>query len=72
MDDDFGCFVAGMLVCFAFGIFVVGGPIGCEGGKREIRTEAVQRGHAEWLKGDDGNTTFRWLPTTQPAERQKR
>lgn len=33
---------------------------GEEAGMKAIRTEAVERGYAEWVPDKEGNTTFKW------------
>lgn len=37
-----------------------GKNIGHEEGKQLVRTEAVERGFAEWVPDKEGNTTFKW------------
>lgn len=35
--------------------------LGTKFGESEIRNEAVRRGFAEKIEGDDGRTVFRWI-----------
>ncbi len=34
--------------------------LGDSNGREIIRTEAVERGYAEWVPDKHGNTTFKW------------
>ncbi len=33
---------------------------GLNSGAQHVRTEAVERGYAEWVPDKEGNTTFKW------------
>lgn len=41
-------------------VFFASGNAGFGDGKQVIRTEAVERGYAEWVPDKEGNTTFKW------------
>ena len=44
------------IVC-AFG----GGAVGDSLARADMRTHAVEHGHAEWIVSPDGSTEFHWL-----------
>ena len=56
MSDDI---IDALLLCvvFVFGV-CVGGCLDKEA--ETVRTEAVERGFAEWVPDKEGNTTFKW------------
>lgn len=40
-------------ICFCY-------LVGDSDGRQDVRTEAVERGFAEWVKGKRGKDSFRW------------
>lgn len=62
MNEDFP-FVSFMcLLIFLFlGLFTIGHKVG----KDSIHKEAVEKGVGKWEVDSDGDTTFRWLTTSE-------
>lgn len=46
------------LLCFIF--FILGVTAGDHYAEKTARTEAVKRGHAQWIVQPDGSTVFQW------------
>ena len=44
--------------------------LGTKFGESEIRNEAVRRGFAEKIEGDDGRSVFRWIGESSTEEAQ--
>ena len=63
--DKEGSIAGGILLMFSFCILAVLFCIlfhvkGVEGGKKELKLEAVKLGHAEWKADENGNIYFEW------------
>lgn len=59
-DDNTGCavvLVSVLLLCF---ILFWARTSWCEDTVMDIRSEAVKRGHAEWITNPKGESTWQW------------
>ena len=70
MSDEFG-----WEILLFFGVVVVvailSGIFGSDVGKRAVRTQAVEQGHAAWIPDAKGYTTFEWKALEVEVETKK-